>query len=490
MAFTYSEFNDEKAGCKPTTLITRDYSADAILSDKLVKYPETTDQFVLAKSSPDSMEWKDKNGDVSVIASFTSEPSLRRIVLHVENLSYTKQITQLDVQLPRLTMTLSADNKIYTGFHGGGPGSLGFKDWPSGQGTSGYWPGYCTSPLTTIYNEKTGETLAITFFNDQLMQGGLYWFSGPGGAIQALNPFYRFAGELEPRCGMTLPIEFREMSGGPPAHWKHYREDILKPFMTSLGFPESGELETTSNVWGTGTDSGAGLALAVRRLVARYRIDGYVQWPASDGRGIFYEPHAVKYPFFSEFLMTSQIAGLKHFGTLAIPDLTPFIPTDMALRQMWGDPPKQRVLPESVLVMNQRADLTRQYNLSYARILRDHGVTIIYYDAGGGPYRNQRPLDWLRTYADFKNAGIAVMGECGADVTSWISGAWFEYPYSWNDYSMLKTVLPGCGLFAFQHTADTHDVGNGPESWWRNAIRKGITPLLSEDELALWAAGK
>ena len=52
--------------------------------------------------------------------------------------------------------------------------------------------------------------------------------------------------------------------------------------------------------------------LAVRRLVSRYHIDGYIQWPAADQTAAFFEPHAVKYPFFSEFLMTSQIGGLKH----------------------------------------------------------------------------------------------------------------------------------------------------------------------------------
>jgi hypothetical protein len=238
-----------------------------------------------------------------------------------------------------------------------------------------------------------------------------------------------------------------------------------------------------------GTDSGPGLAMAVRRLVSRYHIEGYVQWPAADQKAAFFEPHAVKYPFFSEFLMASQVGGLKHFGTLVIPDLAPLIPSDMALRQLMGEN-NPRPFPESVLMMNQRADPVRQYNLTYARILRDHGVTVAYYDTGGGPGNSRPPLDWLRTYADYKNAGIAVMGECGADVSAWISGVWFEYPYSWNDYAMLKALLPGCGRFAYDHGPATRDVGHGSESWWRDALRKGITPLLGEDQLSQWSAGK
>jgi hypothetical protein len=490
MAFSYAQFNDEKAGCKPGALTVRDYADDEILSDKLVKHPETIDQFTQTKSSPDSLEWKDKNGNVAIRASFSSEPGVRRIVLRVENLSWTRQITQLDVQLPQLGMPLSADNKVYTGYRGGGPGALGVKDWPSGQGTSGAWPGYCTSPLVTIWNEKTSETLAITFFNDQLMSVGIFWFSGPGGSNQGFNPIFRFSGELEPRASMSLPIEFREMSGGPPAHWKFYRDNLLAPFMSAWGFPEPAEFETTANsVWGMGTDSGPGLAMAVRRLVSRYHIEGYVQWPAADQKAAFFEPHAVKYPFFSEFLTASQIGGLKHFGTLVIPDLAPLIPSDMALRQLMGEN-NPRPFPESVLMMNQRADPVRQYNLTYARILRDHGVTVAYYDTGGGPGNSRPPLDWLRTYADYKNAGIALMGECGADVSAWISGAWFEYPYSWNDYAMLKALLPGCGRFAYDHGPAPRDVGHGSESWWRDALRKGITPLLGEDQLSQWSAGK
>ncbi len=497
MGIGYTDFNDETYGLKPASVVVRDYAGDTIVDDRLVKAVTKVDRFTCVSRQPGgtSQHWEDASGTVSIKASIEMlDGSARRIQLEVQNLSFTKQITQIDVQLPTLSLPASPAYKAYTGYRGGGPGSLGIKDWKEGQGNTGSWPGYGTSPVASIWDEKTGQTLAVTFFNDQLQPVALYWFSGPSNSSGedrlGFNPFLRFNGNLEPRQVMTLPVEFREMSGGPPAHWAHYRARFLQPFMAAMGYPESATFDA-SGTWGFGHGSGPGLAAQARQLAWKYRLQGLIQWPTPDAKSLYFEPHHVKDPFFSDFLAASQTAGLKHFGTLIVPDASPRIPTDAALRQTQTDANgKEVVFDLSVLPLNQRADLTRKYNLLYAKLLRDHGVTIAYYDVGGGPHDNRPPLDWLRTYADYKRAGIAVMGETGADVASWISGVWFEFPYSRNDYSMLKALLPGCALFAFSQTQDKKDVGHGAESWWKDAERKGITPLLDATALQLRAVGE
>jgi hypothetical protein len=400
-------------------------------------------------------------------------------VIDVENRSLTSQITQLDIRVPEIAVAYSAESRLYWGYRGGSRSRPGLDKWV--QGNTGFWPGYCTSPVVTLWDEKTGQTLAVTFFNDRLLEAAMYWFSGPSGEgdakRQAINLFLRLQGPLEPLESVSLPVEISELSGGATEHWAHYRKDILQPFMARMGFPESATFQAGGK-WAFETDAGRGLTNKVFQLVRKAGIEGYVAWPYPDGQSFLFDSHLVSAPFFSEFLATSQLAGLKHLGTLVIPDASPRVFNDMALGQMIEVQGKKVPSKFANLFLNQRADVTRQYNLLYARILRDHGITIAYYDTGGGPHYSRPPLDWLRTYADYKRAGIAVMGETGGDVSAWISGVWFEYPYSWNDYTMLPQLLPGAAFFAMAQDDHSKDDGKGPEKWWDNARRKGITPVI------------
>lgn len=470
-AFDFSAPNAAGHGTEAVSAILADTAADA--ADKPNATPATfalTNQTIVssdpAGASVTSSTYQSTPGKVAITCLTQKTPAGYSFMFTITNgLAY--RLDQVDIRLPEISTAADPANKIMSPFRGGSVVTWA-TDWQQGQGNSSLWPGTAFSPISTAWNDRTGDTLAITFFNKALVPVFVYWFSGGDGQRQYLNPFLRCFPRLQPGQSVSIGAEYRVTTGGPLAHAKYYRENVLAPFMKELSIPEAkstlgpGPIAMTA----TGADQFTASADAAQAAGAC----AYIQWAAPDGLAAYYNPYPPQFEWFNSLgkPRTSTIP----IGVLINPFISPRVPADkIALINPSG--------PLTNLHINVGADDVR---LSLARLrdaLATRGVTIAFWDTGSGP-DGCSGHEWLKLLASWKAAGVAIMPETSCDLAAWTTGLWMEFPYSWGTYAVPRAVTPGADLCS--HT-NFVDIKNGVD-WKQDARSKGVRPIITVEEVS------
>jgi len=382
----------------------------------------------------------------------------------------THRITSIDIQLPQIRTRYDEANRVYVPLRGGQSTAWNAGEWGKGQGNSSMWPSTAFSPIVTLWNEKTQETLGITFFSRTLTPAMVYWASGPTTERreQQMNPFLRLLPGLEPGQTLTVRAEYVEMKGGPAAHQKKYREEVLAPFMKEAGIPEAAGLPEKGPI-AEGPTVERGHMRATLASAQALGVSTYIQWSPPDGSSEFYNPYAAQLPWFQELAVSKEFPAMK-VGVLINPFITPPLKSDAF------------ALKSPHTYTNLKLDLAAPANREYAARLRDElvkrGISVAFWDTGNGPEQG-KTYEWLKLLANWKRAGIAIMPETSCDLAAWTTGLWMEFPYSWGDYGLAKTVCPQATLAA--HT-NSPDVREGVD-WKEDAVRKGVQPILDLNDM-------
>jgi hypothetical protein len=463
MSFDFAPPSTPNRGTEAYSGILTDTAKDT--SDKLNFVPITFGKVQLTFNNLlITSIWNSSQGNVVVTCSTAKTDTGLAFTFTITN-GLTHRLNSIDLRLPEITTAADPFLRIASPYRGGStvPWS---NDWTKGQGNSSVWPGTAFSPIVTPWNDRTKDTLAISFFNRSLMPVMLYWFSGSGaGNTQCLNPVLRALPALGPGETATFSAEYRIMKGGPAAHAAYYRQNVLAPFMKELGIPEANSpLQGPGSIAMTAT--GADNVLANVAAAHKAGASAYIQWAAPDGAADFYNPYPAQFPWFDSL---GKVQGLP-VGCLINPSISPRFPSDNAAFRnghQWSN-----------VHVNLAADDVR---LALAR-LRDHlvqrGVTIAFWDCGGSPDACSGH-EWLKVLSSWKQAGIAIMPESSCDVAAWTTGLWMEYPYSWNDYTLPKIVTPNAALAAHTNTVDVR----GGIDWKDDAKAKGVRPIVDVAEL-------
>ena len=235
-----------EAGVKATELVVVDFAQDAP-----GKLHEAKGKFVKVSGEEHGAvtesTWKSDVGNVGVKCVTKKTAAGVAFEVTITN-GITHRIESLDIQLPQIRTPYDEANKIYMPFRGGRSIVWNQGEWPKGQGNSSVWPSSAFSPIVTLWNDRTQDTFAITFFNRALAPAIMFWFSGPTEnqqheKQQQLNPFLRLLPMLDPGQTLTVTADYAQITGGPAAHQKRYREETLAPFMKELSIPEAAGLQ-------------------------------------------------------------------------------------------------------------------------------------------------------------------------------------------------------------------------------------------------------
>lgn len=470
--FSFSPPADEAAGTKASAAVLQDFALD---NGKALHQANATFTRVTQATEGTAVlsSWRSNIGNILVqcrsektAAGFTFQTTITN--------GYTHRIESLDIQLPQVHTRSDRDNRMLSPFRGGQMNPWA-DDWAKGQGNSSLWPATAFSPIVTAWNQRTGESLGITFFSKSLTPAMLFWFSGPSNDQQHLNPFVRYHPGLQPGQSITLTAEYRLFAGGPAAHQKQYREEVLAPFMKEIGIPEAaGGIEPGPIALSHWVERGR-LRDNLRAALAA-GAQTYIQWSPPDASSHFFNPYVAQLPWFQELAVGKEFPGMR-LGVLINPFITPPLKSDaFALKA------KE---PYTNLRLNFSAPANREYFARLRDELVARGVSVAFWDTGGNP-EHIHGHEWLKFLANWKTAGIAILPETSCDVAAWTTGIWMEYPYSWGTYEIARTVCPEATLTA--HT-NTPDVRNGVD-WRQDALGKGVRPIVEMSQLLRPAAGR
>jgi hypothetical protein len=456
------------SGTEATAAVLVDTATDK--PDALSSIPATftlSDQTVVTSTptaSVTSSTWKSNIGGIVAKCLTQTTPSGYVLAFTLTN-GWTHRMEQADFRIPQIFTAADPANRVETPFRGGSATSLAM-DWAKGQGNTGNWPGTAYSPLLTIWNDRTQDTLAITFFNKAMVPVFVYWFSGANGdgSQQSLTPILRCFPRLQPGQSVTIGADYRVTTGGPAAHAAYYRQNILTPFMKELGIPEAmaplgdGPIAMTA----TGADHFAASVAAAQAGGA----SAYIQWAAPDGLAAYYNPYPPAFDWFQSIKPSTFPVGV-----MINPFISPRIATDSVALTDSGRPMIN-------LHLNLAAPDTRLYLARLRDELVKRGVTLAFWDTGGEPDACGGH-EWLKVLSGWKQAGIAIMPESSCDVAAWTTGLWMEYPYSWGDYALPRVVTPQATLAAHTNTVDVR----GGIDWKDDAKAKGVRPIIDVAEL-------
>lgn len=361
---------------------------------------------------------------------------------------WTHRLDRIDFRLPEIGTP--EGTRIYNPLRGGSVADVG-------AGNTGNWPGPAYSPIVTAF--KGDDALGLTYLNRQLKPVQCYWFQGEGW----WHPFLRYSLDLDPGESITLTADYRIIAGGTAGHWKYYRQYRLAPMMRDLGIPETTvDLPPGPLVYSNWTDD-------IRRDVAAAKAKGaaaYIQWSPPDGSSYYYNPYPPQLPWFDAIPANPPIP----VGVLVNPFISPPLRADATGLLASG----------TYTHTNLQLDLggNRQYNARLMAALRARGVTLAFWDTGGEPSPRQGH-EWLRLIRDYRKAGIGVLAETSCDLAAWTSGYYIEYPYSWNDKALARTVTPKATLTAYMNNPD---IRNGTD-WKDDAARRGVRTITHIDEV-------
>lgn len=381
------------------------------------------------------------------------------------------RVRRVDLRLPTMGVPLHAGNAIYSPYRGGREDVWPADDWQKGMSNSSVWPGTAFSPIVTLWNKQSGDTVAVTFFNRTLTPVQLYWFSGPGVDTQHFHPFLRVIPDLGRGESVTVSVEYRIMKGGPKAHWAFYRKEFLAPFMAELGVPEAeSKVKGPAAIMSPWTDPDK-MKETLGRVAAK-GANSFFQWSPPDGSSTYYfNPYAPSIGWFESLSAIKDVAGVDTFGVLVNPFISPYLKTDKYA--LPGGPPNTN------LHLNPNSDDVRLYHSRLIGELTKRGVNAAFWDTGGGPDA-VRGHDWFGTILTWKRNGISLMPETSCDVATWATGLWMEYPYYWGDFGLVKAICPKASYLSHTNFPDVRD----GVDWRQDSLRKGVFPLVSlEDPL-------
>jgi hypothetical protein len=243
---------------------------------------------------------------MSVTCKTTALATLTRMAIEIAN--GPGRLESIDFRLPQIHTEADPENAILSPFRGGD-----LTPWPSDHwepGNSSTWPGPAFSPLLTVWNRRTLDTVGITYFSKTLTPAMLYWFAGPGGNSHHLTPFVRYFPALEPFESITLTVEYATFRGGPAAHYERYRRDHLAPFMAALGIPEApGALPAGRPIVRCAWSDPGTLAGKIRDAQAA-GASAFIQWSPPDGHSVYYNPYPPALPWFEEFAAVDAVIPL------------------------------------------------------------------------------------------------------------------------------------------------------------------------------------
>jgi hypothetical protein len=199
-------------------------------------------------------------------------------------------------------------------------------------------------------------------------------------------------------------------------------------------------------------------------------VSTYIQWSPPDGQSHYYNPYPAQLPWFQELAVAKQVPAIKRMGVLINPFITPPLRSDpFALRA------KE---PLTNLKLNFSSPENRQYFARLRDELIKRGISVAFWDTGSGP-EIIKGHEWLKFLANWKAAGIAIMPETSCDIAAWTTGLWMEYPYSWGEYTLARTVCPQASYCAHSNTRDVRD----GVDWTKDALKKGLHPIVEVADL-------
>jgi len=370
---------------------------------------------------------------------------------------------------PYIYAPSSSDLKIFNAFQGGY-----VQDWrqdiTTAQGT-GAWPNMDYSPIGVFYNQATTEGVGFLCFDAGLEQRTLFWVSGPG----EIHPYVRWDCMIAPGASQQTTVQMHHAFDMPGNQFTFYHDNFLKPFMDNLGIGEGTVNIANVMAW---SDGAVGNVIAPKAAQAvNLGTNAYLQYAPGDG-GPYFEPNPETLWWYSSLKDASQVPGLDVLGVL----IDPFMrsratsPTTDTTSPLWfpdGGGPQSLSDPNVQRFLNRlKNDLVSQ------------GVNFAFWDLGTAAPAGEGKL-WFDLLKSWKQAGISIAAESSCDVASYVTGTnlFFKFQETYS-YDLVRAVTPKAKITVVDNRTT---LANG-NYWWNEASAMGFIPLLSLDQMALWAA--
>lgn len=394
-------------------------------------------------------------------------PNIREIQISVQNHSQHAEAVPT-IRLPTIqAVSPRPTYRIYSPFRGG-------RDGGWGSGSSATWPGPAYSPIVTLHDGQRGDTLAITFANSKAAKMELFWLADAAAGFQWFNPFLRPQVLLQPGESIEFTVEYRIMTGGPPAHWARYRAQFLQ-FMTSCGYAESVARPYADRAWIAMSDWVPRGKLFANMARAKARgAAAYLQWSPPDGKAAYYEPLTSRFAWAEDAVLSADAPPLP-WGVLINPHISPRVPAVETLDRDLLQP--LPVFDGVHFRIDAHHPETWAYLVRHAEWLRKARVTMAFWDTGGAPEGGMSTHQWMRVLHLFRRHTINIFAETSCDIASHITDYYFEFlnepKAGWSDYQLAKAVTPNAVLTVHDNMQPSTDA-----AWVQKAWSLGVVPVV------------